>query len=142
LRHRLALPSPARRQRQEAQRMVCYSFPTNDTLVFFSFNFNKLLGFDCSGGRIVLVATTATTRHSSGFAGQFFLHLRFQNWARILVRSRLFCKEKTVIFRDATAGDFELRKPLFLPISEFRGAVGMLRLRLHREARATARITR
>ena len=88
---------------------------------------------DCSWGRIALVTTTATTRHSSGFAGQFFLHLRFQNWTRIVVRSRLFCKGKTVILRDATAGDFELRKPLFLPVSEFRGAVGMLRL--HREAR-------
>src|SRR5438132_4972402 len=47
-----------------------------------------------------------------------------------MVRSRLFCKEKTVIPRNATAGDFELRKRLFLLISEFRGAVGMLRLRL------------
>src|SRR5438046_178076 len=99
-------------------------------------------GLIVPGCRIALVTTTATTMHSRGFAGQFFLHLRFQNWTRIMVRSRLFCKEKTVILRDATAGDFELRKPLFLLISEFRGAVGMLRLRLHRQARATARITR
>ena len=59
-----------------------------------------------------------------------FLDLRFQNWARIVVRSRLFCKAKTIIFRDATPGAFELRRPLFLlRISEFRKAVGMLRLR-------------
>jgi hypothetical protein len=58
------------------------------------------------------------------------LRLRFQNWARIVVRSRLFCKAKTVILRDTTPEDFELGKPLFLlRKSDFRKAVGMLRLR-------------
>ena len=47
-----------------------------------------------------------------------------------MVRSRLFCKGKTVILRHATPGDFELRRPLFLlRRSDFRKAVGMLRLR-------------
>ena len=39
------------------------------------------------------MTTTATTRHSSGFAGQFFLHLRFQNWARIVAGVDHFVKK-------------------------------------------------
>ena len=80
---------------------------------------------DCSWGRIALVTTTATMRHSSGFAGQFFLHLRFQNWTRIMVRSRLFCKEKNYNSQRCHSGRFRITQTAISPsqigLSQSRG---------------------
>ena len=64
-----------------------------------------------------------------------FLHLRFQNWARIVVRFRLFCKAKTVISIDTHTGRFRITQtaisPSHIGISQSREHAAIA---LHREA--------